>query len=121
MKKRTHLLLPLLLSLIPLSGCDGAVYHSLSVNAEDELVHEMPHLFNKKPQKRFKAGDSVYFEVNPVCDADVVVYLNEELLSHVDGEYCLYCFAMPDMDSTIYVSIHTCPGGGPICRPDESW
>lgn len=118
MRNRNLFLLSTLVSSFALSGCaDFGSYHVLSVDAEDGLVHEMPHLFNKKPQKRFKAGDSVYFEVNPVCDADVVVYLNEELLSHVDGEYCLYCFAMPDMDSTIYVSVHTCPGGGPVCMP----
>ena len=121
MKNRTRLLLPLLFGLTTLSGCDTGVYHTVSIRGNTELVEEMPHLLNKKPQNRFKVGDNVYFKVDIVYDADVLVYFNDDRLSPGGDDYMLYTFVMPDMDSIIDISIRTCPGGGPVCRPDESW
>lgn len=121
MKKNKLLLIPALLSFLPLSGCTttDSGYYTVTVSDPEHIVAEMPHKLGGKPSEKFKPGDGVIFRVMIVFDVDTVVTLNGSRLDSQDFKYgdeseenrwsIAYAFVMPKADCEI--SVYTISGG----------
>jgi len=117
MKRSKLLLIPALLSFLPLAGCatTDSEYFTVTVSDNSKIVVEMPHKLGEKPSEKFKPGDSVFFRVGVVYDADTVVTLNGSRLNSRDFKYgdeseenrwsIAYAFVMPKADCEISVYI----------------
>ena len=109
-KRNKLLLIPALLSFLPLAGCatTDSEYFTVTVSDSSKIVVEMPHKLGEKPSEKFKPGDSVIFRVCVVYDADTVVTLNGSRLNSRDFKYgdeseehrwsIAYAFVMPKAD-----------------------
>lgn len=121
MKRNKLLLIPELLSFLPLAGCatTDSEYFTVTVSDNSKIVVEMPHKLGEKPSEKFKPGDGVIFRVDMVTDVDTVVTLNGSRLSSRDFKYgdeseenrwsIAYAFVMPRADCEISVYLS---GGG---------
>ena len=117
MKRNKLLLIPALLSFLPLAGCatTDSEYFTVTVSDSSKIVVEMPHKLGEKPSEKFKPGDGVIFRVCVVYDADTVVTLNGSRLNSRDFKYgdeseenrwsIAYAFVMPKADCEISVYI----------------
>ena len=117
MKRDKLLLIPALLSFLPLAGCTTAdsEYFTVTVSDPEHIVAEMPHKLGGKPSEKFKPGDGVIFRVNIVYDVDTIVTLNGSRLNSRDFKYgdeseenrwsIAYAFVMPKADCEISVYI----------------
>lgn len=117
MKRSKLLLIPALLSFLALAGCatTDSEYFTVTVSDNSKIVVEMPHKLGEKPSEKFKPGDSVFFRVEVVYDADTVVTLNGSRLDSRDFKYgdeseenrwsIAYAFVMPKADCEISVYI----------------
>ncbi len=117
MKRKKLLLIPALLSFLPLAGCatTDSEYFTVTVSDNSKMVVEMPHKLGEKPSEKFKPGDGVIFRVDVVYDADTVVTLNGNRLYSRDFKYgdeseenrwsIAYAFVMPKADCEISVYI----------------
>lgn len=112
MKRKTLLLLPLIIGSLPLVGCANSEYYSVTVD-DDKYILEMPHKLGEKPSKKFKPGDGVIFRVDMITDVDTIVELNGNRLEpqnfiygdeSEDNRWSIpYTFVMPKMDCEISV------------------
>lgn len=121
MKRGKLLLIPALLSFLPLAGCTttDSEYFTVTVSDNSKIVVEMPHKLGEKPSEKFKPGDGVIFRVGMVTDVDTVVTLNGSWLSSRDFKYgdeseenrwsIAYAFVMPKANCEISVYLS---GGG---------
>lgn len=117
MKRNKLLLIPALLSFLPLAGCatTDSEYFTVTVSDDSKIVVEMPHKLGEKPSEKFKPGDGVIFRVSVVTDVDTVVRLNGARLYSQDFKYgdeseenrwsIAYAFVMPKADCEISVYI----------------
>ena len=117
MKRDKLLLIPALLSFLPLAGCTTAdsEYFTVTVSDPEHIVAEMPHKLGGKPSEKFKPGDGVIFRVMVVFDVDTIVTLNGSRLNSRDFKYgdeseenrwsIAYAFVMPKADCEISVYI----------------
>ena len=117
MKRNKLLLIPALLSFLPLAGCatTDSEYFTVTVSDNSKIVVEMPHKLGEKPSEKFKPGDGVIFRVSIVYDVDTVVTLNGNGLNSRNFKYgdeseenrwsIAYVFVIPKADCEISVYI----------------
>lgn len=117
MKRGKLLLIPALLSFLPLAGCTttDSEYFTVTVSDNSKIVVEMPHIVGEKPSEKFKPGDGVIFRVAIVTDVDIIVTLNDMRIYNTkevfgdepDEKFLLtYMFVMPKKDCVIDISLH---------------